>query len=52
MTDEATVEVLLAAAGLEPSAAEIAIYAQFSPAGGTVKDLVARMEDLWKVAKG
>jgi len=33
-------------------AAEIAIYAQFSAAGETVKDLVARMEELWKVAKG
>src|ERR1051325_8305467 len=33
-------------------AAEIAIYAQFSAAGETVKDLVARMEELWKIAKG
>ncbi len=33
-------------------AAEIAIYAQFSAAGETVKDLVVRMEELWKVAKG
>ena len=32
-------------------AAELAIYAQFSRAGETAKDIVARMEDLWRVAK-
>jgi probable F420-dependent oxidoreductase len=32
-------------------AAEIAIDAQFSPGVETTKDLVARMEDLWRVAK-
>jgi probable F420-dependent oxidoreductase len=32
-------------------AAEIVIYAQFLPEGGTAKDLVARMEDLWRVTK-
>ena len=32
-------------------AAEIAIYAQFLPAGETAKDLVARMEDLRRMAK-
>ena len=32
-------------------AAEIAIYAQFSPAGGTVKDLITRMETLRTIAK-
>jgi probable F420-dependent oxidoreductase len=32
-------------------AAEVAIYAQFLPAGETAKDLVTRMEDLWPIAK-
>jgi len=32
-------------------AAEIAIYAQFLPAGQTAKDLIARMEELWPIAK-
>jgi probable F420-dependent oxidoreductase len=32
-------------------AAEIAIDAQFSPGVETAKDLVARMEELWRVAK-
>ncbi len=32
-------------------AAEIAIYAQFLPAGETAKDLVARLEDLRRMAK-
>jgi probable F420-dependent oxidoreductase len=32
-------------------AAEIAIYAQFLSAGETVKDLIARMEDLMRIAK-
>ncbi|MGH7826067.1 MAG: LLM class flavin-dependent oxidoreductase, partial [Candidatus Binatia bacterium] len=32
-------------------AAEIAIYAQFLPAEETAKDLIARMEDLWPIAK-
>ena len=32
-------------------AAELAIYAQFSRAGETAKDIVARMEELWRVAK-
>ena len=32
-------------------AAEIVINAQFSPGVETAKDLVARMEDLWRVAK-
>jgi alkanesulfonate monooxygenase SsuD/methylene tetrahydromethanopterin reductase-like flavin-dependent oxidoreductase (luciferase family) len=32
-------------------AAEIVIYAQFLPEGESAKDLVARMEDLWKIAK-
>jgi len=31
--------------------AEIAIYAQFLPAGETAKDLMARMEDLRRIAK-
>ena len=31
--------------------AEIAVYAQFLPAGETVKDLIARMEDLRRIAK-
>jgi hypothetical protein len=29
----------------------IVIYAQFLPEGESAKDLVARMEDLWKIAK-
>jgi probable F420-dependent oxidoreductase len=32
-------------------AAEIAIYAQFLPAGEIAEDLIARMEDLWPIAK-
>jgi len=32
-------------------AAEIVIYAQFLPEGESAKDLVARMEDLWNIAK-
>jgi hypothetical protein len=32
-------------------AAEIAIDAQFSPGVETAKDIVARMEELWRVAK-
>ena len=32
-------------------AAEVAIYAQFLPAGETAKDLITRMEDLWPIAK-
>ena len=32
-------------------AAEIVISAQFSPGVETAKDLVARMEDLWQIAK-
>jgi probable F420-dependent oxidoreductase len=32
-------------------AAEIAIYAQFLPAGETANDLITRMEDLWSIAK-
>jgi probable F420-dependent oxidoreductase len=32
-------------------AAEVAIYAQFLPAGETAKDLIARMEDLLPIAK-
>jgi probable F420-dependent oxidoreductase len=32
-------------------AAEIAIYAQFLPEGKSVKNLVAQMEDLWRIAK-
>jgi hypothetical protein len=31
-------------------AAEIVIYTQFLTAGESAKDLVARMEDLWKIA--
>ena len=33
-------------------AAEIVINAQFSPGVETAKDLVARMEEFWRVAKG
>jgi hypothetical protein len=32
-------------------AVEIVIYAQFLPEGEGAKDLVARMEDLWNIAK-
>ncbi|HWO40295.1 MAG TPA: LLM class F420-dependent oxidoreductase [Candidatus Eisenbacteria bacterium] len=32
-------------------AAEIVIYAQFLPESATVDDLVARMEDIWSIAK-
>ena len=32
-------------------AAEIAIDAQFSPGVETAKDILARMEELWRVAK-
>jgi alkanesulfonate monooxygenase SsuD/methylene tetrahydromethanopterin reductase-like flavin-dependent oxidoreductase (luciferase family) len=32
-------------------AAEIAIYAQFVPAGETANDLIVRMEELWRIAK-
>ena len=32
-------------------AAEIAIYAQFLPSGGTAQDLITRMEELWRMAK-
>jgi probable F420-dependent oxidoreductase len=32
-------------------AAEIVVYAQFSPDVETAKDIVARMEELWRVAK-
>ena len=39
------------AAARKLGAAEITIYAQFLPAGETAKDLVARMEDLCKIAK-
>jgi len=35
----------------ELGAAEIVINAQFSPGVETVKDLLARMEDLWRIAK-
>lgn len=32
-------------------AAEIIINAQFSPGVETAKDLIARMEDLWRITK-
>ena len=32
-------------------AAEIAIYAQFLPPGEAARDLIARMEELWRIAK-
>jgi alkanesulfonate monooxygenase SsuD/methylene tetrahydromethanopterin reductase-like flavin-dependent oxidoreductase (luciferase family) len=32
-------------------AAEIVIYAEFLPEGESAKDLVARMEDLWSIAR-
>ena len=32
-------------------AAEIAIFAQFLPPGEAGKDLTARMENLWRIAK-
>jgi hypothetical protein len=42
-------EDLIAARRL--GAAEIVVYAQFSPDVETAKDIVARMEELWRVAK-
>jgi probable F420-dependent oxidoreductase len=39
------------AAARRLAAAEIAIYAQFLPPGETAKDLISRMEDLWRIAK-
>jgi probable F420-dependent oxidoreductase len=39
------------AAARKLAAAEIAIYAQFLPPGETAKDLICRMEDLWRIAK-
>jgi probable F420-dependent oxidoreductase len=42
-------EDLIAARKL--GAAEIVVYAQFSPDVETAKDIVARMEELWRVAK-
>jgi probable F420-dependent oxidoreductase len=39
------------AAARKLGAAEIAIYAQFLPPGETAKDLISRMEDLWRIAK-
>ena len=41
----------MAEAARKLGVAEIAIYAQFLPAGETAKDLMARMEDLRRIAK-
>ena len=35
----------------EPVPAEIVINAQFSPGVETAKDILARMEELWRIAK-
>jgi hypothetical protein len=39
------------AAARKLGAAEIVIYAQYLAEGERAKDLVARMEDLWNIAK-
>jgi probable F420-dependent oxidoreductase len=39
------------AAARKLGAAEVALYTQFLPEGESVKDLIARMEDLWRIAK-